>query len=108
MAGPGRPKGALNKHKPCKAALERLLDAETGTRPELMDEIVLAVAEKAAAGDIQAASLIFERRDGKVPQAIGGTDELPAIRQVVTGVKRKADVPTLSDAAVQNDADRVH
>lgn len=46
----------------------------------------------ACAADGQAdAREIADRLDGKVPQAIGGSDELPPVGFIVTGVKRPDD-----------------
>jgi hypothetical protein len=85
-----RPKGAENKHKPFRAALNRLLD-ETGSNPKMLDDIALALALKARQGDVAAAQAIADRLDGKVPQAIGGDDDLGPIGVIVTGVPRDGD-----------------
>lgn len=79
----GRPKGSENRHKPFRAALNRLLD-KAGKNPDLLDEIALALAVRARAGDVAAINAIADRIDGKVPHAIGG-DEMP-ISLIVTGV----------------------
>ena len=44
-----------------------------------------------AGEDHAAASEIADRLDGKVPQSIGGSDELPPVGFIVTGVKRPDD-----------------
>lgn len=52
---------------------------------------LLAVA---ADGDVSAIKEIADRLDGKVPQAIGGTDELDPVRMIVTGVPRNGEMTT--------------
>ena len=91
-----RPAGIPNKHKPAKAALERLL-GYGGTNPKLLDDVWYAMAIKASKGDVAAASLIIERMDGKVPQTIGQSDEHGPIRVVVTGVKTWQDIEAESE-----------
>lgn len=80
----GRPEGSQNKHKPFRAALNRLLD-EAGPDPKRLDLIALALATKAQEGDVQAIKEIADRLDGKPAQAlIGGDDDAPAIKADVT------------------------
>jgi hypothetical protein len=75
VAGPGRPKGLENKHKPFRAALNRLL-LSSGSHPDLLDEIALALANRAKRGDVAAAQEIANRLDGRVPVQVGGASEL--------------------------------
>lgn len=67
------------KHRPFKAALERLLN-EAGPNPKKLDEIALALTLKAMRGSVEAIREIADRLDGKVPQGIGGSDELGPIK----------------------------
>lgn len=71
----GRPPGAQNKDKPYRAALRRLVSES----PDVLDRIAARQIACALNGDHNAAKEIADRLDGKVPQAIGGSDELPAI-----------------------------
>lgn len=71
----GRPPGAQNKDKPYRAALRRAVSEN----PDVLDRIVAKQIASALNGDSTAAREIADRLDGKVPQAIGGSDELPAI-----------------------------
>lgn len=71
----GRPAGAQNKDKPYRAALRRLVCEN----PDVLDQIAAKQIAAALAGDHMAAREIADRLDGKVPQAIGGSDELPPI-----------------------------
>ena len=74
----GRPPSKLYKDA-LQAALRKLSD--TGENPEqIAEEIATAHIVRAKAGDIAAIKEFADRMDGKVPQAIGGTDELPAIK----------------------------
>ena len=77
----GNPKGALPKKlykQALEAALRKLSDANN---PEqVAEEIAVAHIERAKQGDMGAIKEFADRMDGKVPQAIGGTDELPAIK----------------------------
>ncbi len=86
-----RPVGASNKHKPARAALERYFDP-AGKNPKALDELAQALYFKAMKGDVQAAQLIFDRLDGKVPHTIGQSDEHGPITVVVTGVRRHDDI----------------
>ena len=76
----GNPSGRP-KSKPFKEALERALKA-LGEKDydKGLDHIAAAMAAKAMSGDMAAAKEIADRIDGKVPTAIGGTDELPSIK----------------------------
>jgi hypothetical protein len=47
--------------------------------------------DKGVAGDVAAIREIADRLDGKVPQSVGGSDELPPVSMIVTGVRRDGD-----------------
>lgn len=66
--------GGRPKTKPFKDALARLLNEDE------MKKCAAALVAKAQTGDVAASKEIADRMDGKVPQAIGGTDDLPAIK----------------------------
>ncbi len=67
----GRPKS-----KPFKDALLKAIQ-ELG-----LEGAAKALVAKANEGDVGALRELADRLDGKVPQAIGGTDELPAIKGI--------------------------
>ena len=75
----GRPKGSENKDKPFRTALRMEIAASENDLPELR-RIAKALIAKAADGDVQAIREIADRLDGKVPQAVVGDEEHPAIR----------------------------
>ncbi len=77
----GRPIGAQNKDKPFRDAL-RLEIAADGVDLKQLRKVARALIIKAETGDVRAIAEIADRLDGKVPQAIGGTDELPAIKGI--------------------------
>lgn len=64
-----RPKGAINKDKPFREAL-RMAVAEAGDDLKSLRHIAQALITKAASGDVQAASLIADRLDGKATQGV--------------------------------------
>jgi len=58
---------------------------------EAIQRIAYKLVSQAETGDVSAIREIADRIDGKVPQAIGGTDELdPLVVQII----RRADRPT--------------
>jgi hypothetical protein len=71
----GNPRGRPSE-KPFKEALARL----RAERKRIDDEIVEVLASRALNGDMSAIKEWADRGDGKVPVAIGGTDDLPPIR----------------------------
>lgn len=81
----GRPAGSPNKDKPYRDALRRAIArAQDNGSPRALDKIAEAHLDQAASGDMQAIRELADRLDGKVPQAIGGTDELGPVETVVT------------------------
>jgi hypothetical protein len=86
MAGPGRPPGAQNKDKPYRDAL-RMVAAELdrgeivkypiGSLRAIAQVRLLRACDADGCAD---ADKIADRLDGKVPQAVGGTNELPPIQ----------------------------
>ena len=67
------------RDKPFLAAL-RLEVAEANEDPKRLRRIACALIAKAEEGDIPAIKEIADRLDGRVPQGIGGSDELPPIQ----------------------------
>ena len=72
----GNPTGRP-KRKPLTDALLRVLAKLDDSE---LEELVREPVKRLAAGDIGAFKEIADRVEGKVPQALGGTDELPAIK----------------------------
>ena len=91
-AGPGRPAGSPNRDRPFRDALRieiAALQAEDDKRG--LRRLARALIEKGAAGDVAAIKEVADRLDGKIPQGIGGDDELPPVGIIVTGVVRVGD-----------------
>ena len=44
--------------------------------PDALRQVARALLDKARSGDMAALTMLAERLDGKVPQAVGGSDEL--------------------------------
>lgn len=76
----GNPSGRP-KTKPFKEALQNLID-KVG-----LNDAATALVAKANTGDVAAIKEIADRLDGKVPQAIGGSEELGPVE--VTWKKSK-------------------
>lgn len=65
--------------KPFREALMMEL-AAAGEDHKALRKVAQALIAKAMEGDITAAKELIDRVDGKVPQAIGGADDLPPIK----------------------------
>ncbi len=82
---PGNKAGALANHRTPKLFRDALMVAIKRANAEGVEAIqVLAdglVAKAIADRDVQAIREIADRIDGKVPQAVGGTEDLPDIKQ---------------------------
>ena len=72
-------RGRTGVKRPFHAALMRLID-EGGPHPTWMEEIAKALLVRARAGDTAAIREIADRLDGRVPQAIVGSDEHAPLR----------------------------
>ncbi len=81
------------KEKPFRDALRAEIAAAEAANddPRALRKIARKLLGSAAEGDIQAIKEVADRLDGKVPQAIGGDDEMDAIRLLVTGVERAGE-----------------
>jgi len=76
----GNPDGG-RKHKRYREALERnLAILGQGDAEATLDRIAVAHITRCEGGDMGAIKEFADRMDGKVPQSIGGTDELPPIK----------------------------
>ena len=76
--------GGRAADKPFRDMLLRVLAEDDWKK---LRNLVLAVSRKAEKGDLGAIAIILDRLEGKVPQAIGGTDELPPIKQQAVGLE---------------------
>jgi hypothetical protein len=94
----GNPKGRPLS-KPYKEALERqlaMLAMQKGLSPEQgYDMIAAAHTAKAMSGDMAAIKELADRIDGKVPNPVGGTDELPPITAFAWKPIVERTIPTL-------------
>lgn len=72
----GNPSGRPKK-KPLTEALQRVL---AKLNDEELETLCRPYIEKLASGDVAALKEVADRVEGKVPNPIGGTDELPAIK----------------------------
>lgn len=83
----GRPAGAQNKEKPYRDALRMehaaILNGEKCEAPKGSLRWIARHQLLKAAKDTSTAKEIADRLDGKVPQGIGGADELPGIKGVM-------------------------
>lgn len=79
MANPTGKSGP--RDKPYRDALRRAIArAMTDGDPHSLDKIAEKHLAMAAMGDMQAVKELADRIDGKVPQAVVGDDEFPAIQ----------------------------
>lgn len=70
-------------HKKPRIITQKLIARLNDAEGKDLDRIVAALISKAAEGDVPAAKEIFDRVDGKVPQAVvGGDDDDPAIKMI--------------------------
>lgn len=67
------------RDKPFRDALR----LEIGAAPKKLRAVARSLLSRAAKGDVPAAREIADRLDGKVPQGIGGAEDLPAIKGVM-------------------------
>lgn len=85
----GNPNGRP-KSKPFKEAIQKALK-EAGEDKDQLKLVAVALVAKAMDGDVPAIKELADRLDGKVTQPIGGDDELPPVKMIVTGVPRAGD-----------------
>ncbi len=85
----GNPTG-IRKSKPITDALrlELMEPADFKVHRRSARGLARAILNKAGAGDAMAWREVADRLEGKVPQAIGQSDELSPLQLVITGVPR--------------------
>lgn len=96
MSAPLGNSNGAKRHRILGDALKR----ELTQKPERVSKIVEATISAAEKGEEWAQRLIYERADGKMPQAIVGDDDEPAIkfgrvvRSIVDPAKNADSQPT--------------
>ena len=78
----GNANSGRKQEKPFRDALRMELAALSENDPKALRGIARVLLDKAAEGDIQAMKELFDRVDGKVPQAVVGDDESDPISLV--------------------------
>ena len=76
------------RDKPFRDALRMQIKA-AGEDNKALRDIADALIAEAKTGDIQSIKEVADRLDGKVPQAIGGSDDLPPIQTEMTNEQRE-------------------
>jgi hypothetical protein len=84
----GNPQGAPRKAKIFTNALLASLKKTDSEDVEAIQRIADKLVALAASGDVAAIKEVADRAEGRVPQAIGGDDELGAIKAEVTVIQR--------------------
>lgn len=80
---PGNQESKKANHKKPRIITQKLIARLQDAEGAALDKIILALLAKAAEGDVPAAKEIFDRVEGKVPQAvIGGDEDDPAIAMI--------------------------
>ncbi len=104
----GNPGGKSKSQKMFRDALVVALKRASADGVEAIQEVADGLVSKAIADrDVQAIREIADRIDGKVPQGVGGSEDLPAIAtktEVVYTIVDPAN-PNLSAAGVSSVAD---
>ena len=78
----GNPGGKPKQAKQFRDALIRQLEKADNDGKKL-DAVARRLVENAIGGETSAIREIADRIDGKVPQAVGGSDELPPVKTVL-------------------------
>ena len=73
----GNPKGQPHRTKIWRDAIMRAIKRRESTDPLAMEKLADKLLRAIDDGDISAMNHFADRIDGKVPQPVGGTDELP-------------------------------
>ena len=76
---PGNKLGAKANHKKPRILTQKLISRLNDADGVALDRLLAALIAKAQEGDVPAIKEIFDRVEGKVPQAVIGSDEDPAI-----------------------------
>jgi hypothetical protein len=82
----GNPEGRPKHVKPWKEAILRAIKRREESDPHALDKLADKLLDKVGEGDVSAIKEFGDRLDGKVPQGIGGSDELPAL-SVITAIE---------------------
>jgi len=83
--------GGRSKEKIWRSAIERAVKRASSQGMEAIDELADALIKEAKSGDIPALKEIGDRLDGKVPQAIVGDDDHPAVLiEIVDPILKRA------------------
>jgi hypothetical protein len=78
---PGNKAAAGADHKKRRLITQKLIARLNDADGAQLDRVIAALLAKAQEGDVPAIKEVFDRVDGKVPQAvIGGDEDDPAIR----------------------------
>lgn len=87
----GNPAGAPKRAKLWRDAINRAIKRREAEDPQALEKLADKLLAAVAAGDVGAMKEFGDRLDGKVPQGIGGDDELPPVSVIITGVPRAGD-----------------
>jgi hypothetical protein len=80
---PGNQEAKKANHKKPRIITQKLIARLNDAEGAALDRVIAALLAKAQEGDIPAIKELFDRVDGKVPQAvIGGDDDDPAINMI--------------------------
>jgi hypothetical protein len=80
---PGNQEAKKANHKKPRIITQKLIARLNDAEGAALDRVVAALLAKAQEGDVPAIKELFDRVDGKVPQAvIGGDDDDPAINMI--------------------------
>lgn len=90
----GNPAGST-KRKIWQDAINRAIKRREESDPQALEKLADKLLAKVAEGDVAAIKEFGDRVDGKVPQGLGGTDELPPVH--ITEIVRKIVEPDDSD-----------
>jgi hypothetical protein len=74
---PGNQEAKKANHKKPRIITQKLIARLQDAEGKELDRIIIALINKAAEGDVPAAREVFDRVEGKVPQAIENSDDGP-------------------------------
>jgi hypothetical protein len=79
----GNPNGAPKRAKLWREAIDRAIKRREHSDPQALEKLADKLLAAVDMGDIGAMKELGDRIDGKVPQAIGGDDELGPIKNIL-------------------------
>lgn len=88
----GNPNGPPKSAKIWKDALNRAIKRREDADPHAIEKLADKLLAAVSGGDVTAMKELGDRLDGKVPQGVGGTDELPPLQ--ITEIVRKIVKPS--------------